>query len=153
MLDDLPELTERHSILEVLEKAPSILSSHAVNVVEKRKEYDRAKHDRDVALAKAKIKHQDKRNQELIKAAATAEEEVVQAEVKVIEKRAEYEIADIKHREIYDRFISARKVAGLDEQELSALRGQTIKGGVVKDEHGNIVNRNTGEVIEHAQSQ
>ena len=142
------DLSERPSVLEVLEKAPAMLAYLATIVVQKRKEFDMAKTKLKVAQAKATIKHSNERNQEIIKAYRDDDEVVKQAEEQVIEAQAAWKIAEIEHEKIYNHFISARKIGGMDDPELHALAGARIKGGIVTDEQGRKVDSDTGEIME-----
>lgn len=144
----LPEdLSERPNVLEVLEKAPALLAHKARIVVDKRKALKTAKMRLKSAQAAAKIKYKEERNMELIKAYCDADPDVNKAEIAEIEADAELKVAELEHEEVYNHFISARKVGGMDDAELQALRGSTIRGGVVRDRDGRMVDSETGEIV------
>lgn len=144
----MPEdLSERPNVLEVLEKAPALLAYKARIVVDKRSALKKATMKLKALQAAAKIKYKEERNMELIKAYCDADEDVQKAEVETIEADAALKIAELEHEEIYHHFISARKVGGMDDAELHALRGSTIRGGVVRDSEGRQVDMQTGEIV------
>lgn len=147
-MSTLPEdLSERPNVLEVLEKAPALLAHKARIVVDKRSAYKKAKMRVKAAQAAAKIKYKEERNMELIKAYCDADQDVKDAEIAEIEADAALKIAELEHEEVYNHFISARKVGGMDDAELQALRGSTIRGGVVRDSSGRMVDSETGEIV------
>lgn len=143
-------MNERSNILGILESAPAELATLAKTVAERRKDLDLAKHALTVAKARAGIRYQEAKNQTILRSRIDADEEVSRAEVAVIQAKANFEISEIEHRKVYDQFISARKIAGLDERELHAISGSTVRGAVVRDELGNRVNSETGEILDAA---
>ena len=114
-------------VLRVLQEAPSQLASAAKEVQRKQEAFKKAQLALRAAKGGACIKYQGQRNQTLIKAYCDADAEVNEAEKRVIEAQKDFEIAKIEHGKIYDEFISARKIAGIDSEELAALQGQTLK--------------------------
>lgn len=146
--DNLPnDLSERPNVLEVLEKAPALLAYRARIVVDKRMAMDRAKLKVKALRAAAMIKHKEERNQELIKAYCDADTGVQSAEEELVVAMSQLKIAELEHERVYNHFISARKVGGMDDAELHAIMGSTIRGGVVKDKEGRMVDAHTGEIV------
>ena len=141
------DLSERASVLEILEKAPALLAYRATIVAQKDAAHRRAKHEVEIQKAMARIVHKEERNAELIKAHCDNEAEVKTAVRAEIRTRTDLEIARIEHHRVDDLFISARKVASMDGRELAALRGSTVAGSAVKDDSGNIIDASTGEVM------
>lgn len=124
-------------IVKTLEESPSRLATLAETVREKRTVLDIAKHKVKIAKAKATVKNApEAKNQKVLEAMVEFDEDVMREERELITAQANYEIAEIAHRKQYDYFVSARKLAGLDQKELRALYGATV-------------NRETGEVITH----
>ena len=141
-------------VITILQQAPAQLAYHARQIQETMKLHDTAKHHLRVARARARIAHKGERNQTLINAYCDADEEVTKGEVEVIGARANLEIARINWHEWDDKWMSARKIAGIDETELKALRGQVVRPDVYRDEKtGHIMRRSTGEVIDEAPQQ
>jgi multidrug resistance efflux pump len=108
---------------------------------------DKAKLKLKGVQAVATIKHKEERNQELIKAYRDADPDVQAAEAELIEATGALKVAELLHEKVYNHFISARKVGGMDDAEIHALMGSTIRGGVVKDKDGRMVDSETGEIV------
>ena len=128
---------EAIDIVTILEQSPAKLAILAEDVRQKRTKLDIAKHNCKVARAKATVEAATKaKNQKVLEAIVEFDEEVMTMERKVIAAHANFENAEIEHRKQYDYFVSARKLAGLDQKELRAL-------------YGAHVDMNTGEVTKY----
>lgn len=116
------------NILEILETAPAEIASAAEKVVQAKKDLSLAEQRWGVARAVATVRHQEAKNQMILSALVTQEEEVKACEIAIIHAQAAYESEKLKHDKIYNEFLSARKIAGMDDRELHAISGSTIRG-------------------------
>ena len=124
------------NIVGILEESPAKLALLAEDVREKRSQLYAAKHRVKVAKAKATVQYSTQaKNQKVLEAMVDCDDDVVEEEKKQIAAQANYECAEIAHRKQYDYFVSARKLAGLDQKELRALYNATVdmKTGEVKE--------------------
>lgn len=114
------------NILEILEQAPALMASQSVKVTELEKEHRTIKARLSASRNYFTIKHKDEKNATLTAAFVENEEEVKSLVVQEIQKDAEVKIAKIRFEEIENQWISARKLGGMNQSELDAIRGSTI---------------------------
>jgi len=114
------------SITEVLQTAPALIAYKGTLMVEARKVVDLAKLALKVAKAKAIIGAKHEKNQMLIEAKVQKDPAVLAAEDVLINAQKDYELSKIAHEKECDKFISARKLGGMDDKELEAIRGGVI---------------------------
>lgn len=115
------------NILHTLETAPENIRLAAEKVAQTRTALDRAKHQEKVAVAKATIRHQGAKNQKILEAMVEQDPEVIAQVAATITAQGEYERAKIAHDHQYNLFVSARKLGSMDERELHAISGSTIR--------------------------
>lgn len=115
------------NILSILESAPAKIASAAEKVRQKKGALDTAKNNLRVAEALATVTHQDAKNQRLLDALIALDDGVKLARNGLIAATADHESALIELNRQTDAFISARKLAGMDQKELDAIRGSTIQ--------------------------
>lgn len=106
------------NIREALENGPARISFAAAEMEKARTALDQAKHALSVAIAKATIENESAKNQILLQARVTFDPGVIAAEAKVIEAKGAYELKRIAFDQENDTFISARKLAGVEEAEM-----------------------------------
>lgn len=114
------------NVLAILQDSPALLASAAEELARCRKAVELATHHWGVARSAATINHQEAKNQTILNALVNNDLQVQRHAIEIIEAEAAYQVAKIKHDEIYNRFISARKLAGIDPMELQAIQGSTI---------------------------
>lgn len=150
-MNDIIEFPDNATVLDILEQAPARLAAQAVNVSIARESLSIAKHKLEIAKSNAVIANQQAKNQKILDAYVVVDEEVKQCQEKCILARGEFEIQQIAHGKLYDTFLSARKIAGMDDQELHALRGTTIRKAITEDSQGNHVDPYSGEIMNPGQ--
>ena len=69
------------NVISILETAPALIAAKGVELVQKRKALDTAKHNLEVARAAATIQHQDAKNQKLLEAYVANDAEVRKMEI------------------------------------------------------------------------
>lgn len=114
------------NVVEVLEQAPALLASKAEEVRQARTRLLKVRHNLDTAKAVARVKNREAKNQSILDALVTMDDDVKKFDLEVIEADAFFERKKLEHEEIHNRFISARKMCGLDREELMAIRGSTF---------------------------
>lgn len=115
------------TILEILETAPANIASanNAVIDAEKNLRTIRAKLS---ALRHAyTLKFREEKNARLIEACVENEDDVQQMVLQEIAVEAKVKILKNKAERLYNEWVSARKLAGMDQNELDAIRGSTIR--------------------------
>lgn len=115
------------NVLEILETSPALIASANQRVQEADTALQMAEHHLKVARAAATIKYREEKNATLIKAYVDADPAVQEKELEVIAKEAEAKIAKNRADALVNQWISARKIAGMDQSELDAIRGSTIR--------------------------
>lgn len=116
-----------NNAIDILENAAHNISEAAKDMEQKREELDRTKQNEKVAIAKVTILYQDSKNQKILEAYITSNKDVQNAVNCRITAQGDYEKAKIEHDRQNNLFISARKIASLDEKELAMISGSIIK--------------------------
>lgn len=115
-------------ISKILMESPSLIAFKATELVERRADLDQAKLALSVAEAVATITYADKaKNQRILEAYIRQDLEVQKAEADVITSKVAHDLLKVEMEEIENKWISARKLAGLDEQERRMIRNDTIR--------------------------
>jgi hypothetical protein len=115
------------NVLQTLEESPALLATAAEVVAKAKEALDRAKHHAEVCRAAATIANQSAKNSTLLQAHVSMDPAVQEADLEIIRLSAELEIARLQYDRLYNAFLSSRKLAGMDDRELHALRGSTIQ--------------------------
>jgi len=115
------------NILDILESAPALIAAENQKVVEAEQTLAHAEHHLKIAKAAATIRFKDEKNATLTKAYVDTDEEVQAKELAVIAADAAAKIARNRADRVMNEWISARKVASLDERELRSISGSTIR--------------------------
>lgn len=117
-----------NDIERLLASLPVTKYKYGGEVIETQKEFEQAKfdHQRELSLAhqiaSAKREELGLTAEADRKAYAMNQDNVVQAEINLIEKKAEYELAKLKFGYADDLFVSVRKVATIVEKQLDAQK-------------------------------
>lgn len=115
------------NINDILETASAKIASANVAAISANKEHRLAEAKLEAARSAYMLKHKDEKNATLTKASVETEEEVQRLVIEEIEKDSVAKIAKNKAQEIENQWISARKLAGLDENERRAISGSTTQ--------------------------
>jgi hypothetical protein len=115
------------NILETLETAPGEIASANANVIA-------AEHALKMIRAKLAalrnaytIKYREEKNARLIEACVESESDVQELVLREIESETQVKILKNKADRVYNEWISARKIGGMEERELHAISGSTIQ--------------------------
>ena len=115
------------NILEILESAPAEIASANQKVIEAETKLKTVQSKLNATRSAYVIKHKEAKNAKLTDAYVESEEDVINLAAEEIEADSEVRQAKNNTDEIYNRWVSARKLAGLDDREIQAIRGLTIK--------------------------
>jgi hypothetical protein len=124
---DNKSLKDTGNILAILEEAPHRIRVENEKVIDAETALATGKHKLTIARSMATIRYQEEKNATLTKAKVDTDPEVIQWEVEVIRLNANVEKAKNNADAVENAWISARKLAGLDDRELQAIRGSTIR--------------------------
>ena len=114
------------NILETLEKGPENIRIASLKVENAENALKHAKDDLGTAEAIATLKYSDAKNQKLLEANVKLDEDVKTARLKLFEAEATFRTAKIGLDQEENRFVSARKIAGLDEKVLHSISSSNI---------------------------
>lgn len=114
------------TIQEVLETSPENIRIKAEAVEEAEMLVKSYKNALSVAEAKATLQNLDANNQLELKARITTDSEVCKIKIELIEAEGKYRKAVIGLEHEENKFISARKIAGLDERVLHSISSSNI---------------------------
>lgn len=115
------------NILEILQTAPANIASANETVIAAENAHKIIK-ARLAALRNAyTLKHREEKNARLIEAQVESESDVAEMVLREIEADTVVKLARNKADRLYNEWVSARKVAGLDERELLSISGSTIQ--------------------------
>jgi len=114
------------TIQEILETSPENIRIKAEEVEEAEALVKACKNALSVAEAKATLNSLDSNNQLELKARIATDPEVCKIKIELIEAEGRYRKAVIGLEHAENRFISARKIAGLDERVLHSISTANI---------------------------
>ena len=115
------------NILEILQAAPAKIAEENVRVIESEKTYKLAKARLSASRNAFTVVHRGEKNSRLIEAMVENEPDIQVLVIAEIEAEASMKMAKNRADGVYNSWVSARKIAGLDERELHSISGSTIK--------------------------
>lgn len=114
------------TIQEILETSPENIRVKSEAVEEAEMLVKACKNALSVAEAKATLNHLDSNNQLELKARIATDPDVCRIKIELIEAEGKYRKSVIGLEHAENRFISARKIAGLDERVLHSISSANI---------------------------
>lgn len=115
------------NLVTILTQAPSRFAAENLKVIEAEKQLKLTKAKLAAARSAYTLKHQEAKNSKLTEAYVESEADVQALVLEEIERDAAAKIAKNKAEGIENAWISARKLAGMSEQELKAAAGAIIQ--------------------------
>lgn len=114
-------------ISRTLQDAHALIASSAEKVRDASVEYNRAQHQLKVARANATIRNSSAKSQTILNAQVELDGEVIAFTESLIMAKAKLESAQIELERETNKFISARKLAGLSDEERKAMNDSYIE--------------------------
>lgn len=114
------------NILQILETAPESIRIAAEQVANDEMVVKSSKLALSVATAKATIQHSEAKNQKLLEALVTQDEDVQRTSLDLFRAEAEVKKSKIALDYEENKFVSARKIGGLDEKVLHSISSSNI---------------------------